>query len=91
MDKYSAAFSCIGDLMVVFGSNVCPYLIFEAFLLSQPLQVMSFMAEICVVTIKTFRSSNVSNPRGHTIELFSNGIASLPCFDIMLSSPCTSR
>ncbi|KIM48466.1 hypothetical protein M413DRAFT_63181, partial [Hebeloma cylindrosporum] len=45
-----AAFSCIGDLMAVFGSNV-----------------MSFMAEICVVTIKTYRSSNSSLLRYHAL------------------------
>jgi len=45
-----AAFSCIGDLMAVFGSNV-----------------MSFMAEICVVTIKTYKSSTSSLLRYHAL------------------------
>lgn len=39
---FSAAFSCIGDIMMVFGS-----------------QIMSFMAEICMVTVKTYKSSSV--------------------------------
>ncbi|KAF8966949.1 clathrin-coated vesicle protein [Flammula alnicola] len=45
-----AAFSCIGDLMGVFGS-----------------QVMSFMAEICTVTIKTHRHSTSSLLRYHAL------------------------
>ncbi|KAF8184200.1 armadillo-type protein [Pholiota molesta] len=45
-----AAFSCIGDLMGVFGS-----------------QVMSFMAEICAVTIKTHKSSSSSLLRYHAL------------------------
>jgi hypothetical protein len=38
----SAAFSYIGGIMAVFGS-----------------QVMSFMAKVCMVTIKTFKSLSV--------------------------------
>ncbi|CAA7266119.1 unnamed protein product [Cyclocybe aegerita] len=46
----TAAFSCIGDLMGVFGS-----------------QVMSFMAEISMVTVKTFRSSSSPILRYHAL------------------------
>ncbi|KAF9474335.1 clathrin-coated vesicle protein [Pholiota conissans] len=45
-----AAFSCLGDLMGIFG-----------------VQVMSLMAEICTITIKTHRSSNSPLLRYHAL------------------------
>ncbi|PPQ91330.1 hypothetical protein CVT25_003770 [Psilocybe cyanescens] len=52
-----AAFSCIGDLMAVFGS-----------------QVMSFMAEISTVTIKTYKSSTSPLLRYHALIALSKSL-----------------
>lgn len=56
-----AALSCVGDIMAVFGANVRQFLsmilVFGG--LNGGFKVMSFMAEIAMVTLKTTKSSSV--------------------------------